>query len=65
MISAKFEDFSFVRENVSYWFDTLKGKDSILLIYLLFLSNLIVEVPELRTFILCTVEKNSGLHLCK
>ena len=47
MISAKFEDFCFIRENVSYWFDTLKGKDSILLIYLLFLSNLIVEVPEL------------------
>ena len=32
-------------------------KDGILLIYLLFLSNLILEVPELWTFILCTVVK--------
>ena len=47
MISAKFQDFGFIREKVSYWFDTLKGKYGILLIYLLFLSNLIVEVLEL------------------
>lgn len=45
--AAKFEVFGFIGENVSDQVDTLKGKDGILQIYLLFLSNLIIEVPKL------------------
>ena len=65
-IIVKFEDFALIREKGYYigmihWME----KDGILLIYLLFLSNLILEVPELWTFILCTVVKKMVSSLQK
>ena len=46
-ITVKFEDFAFIREKVSKWYDILNGKDGILLIYLLLLSNLIIDIVEI------------------
>ena len=47
MITVKFEDFALQEKGFLNWYDTLNGKDGILLIYLLFLSNLIIDIMEL------------------